>query len=747
MDDLDLGSTIRGFAAGQKVFSRFALKRLLGRGGMGVVWLAHDEELERDVALKFLPELVAMDPEALRDLKRETRRSLELTHPHIIRIYDFVQDGRTAAISMEHVAGETLAKRKLKERDHCFQPRELLPWVEQLVAALEHAHRKAQVVHRDLKPANLMVDAHGDLKIADFGIAASVSDSVSRVSARVGSSGTPVYMSPQQMMGEKPAVTDDIYAVGATLYDLLTGKPPFHAGNVIAQVQSRVAPSLADRRLEFGLAAAEAIPPAWEETIAACLAKDPRQRPQSASELLARLSGGKASGPRATATATAAPQVAPPAPAAPEPPRLAIPDQDAPPAISPVRRWLGAPVVASVPATLVALAALIGSEEGGAEPVFFAIGLVLSAVGLMLLQYPLFVVLLAIRLRARAPWNVRSPAGISTLGALIGGFIGGIMFLDSGHPAGHAVAGVACGAAVGALQGWLFHRLAIGVWPADAARQAGQQRFILLAGAAALLAAMAFPGAYLPAWKQRMAAEAEAERRNAEMLQGLAAEAERLRGETTREQERLRREADEERERLRLEAEERRHVEQRRREAGPVIADAYRMVFDRRPTATELEVHTEQLVEDSQRDGAWLRQQLRESAEGRNGGRLLVPEEYSSISAAVAAAVPGNAVHVARGTYQESITLNKNVSLIGAGRDGVVVEADAAECALLALDVKGVVVTGFTFRHRNTNEDTNRASVVGLNGSSLTFMQNTVADSNGNGMHLKGSGQNTISGN
>jgi hypothetical protein len=115
MDDLDLGATIKGFMPGQKVFGRYTLKKILGRGGMGVVWLARDEELEREVALKFLPEVIMGDRGALEELKRETRRNLGLTHPHIVRIHDFVQDARTAAISMEYVEGDTLANLWLEQ--------------------------------------------------------------------------------------------------------------------------------------------------------------------------------------------------------------------------------------------------------------------------------------------------------------------------------------------------------------------------------------------------------------------------------------------------------------------------------------------------------------------------------------------------------------------------------------------------------------------------------------------------------
>ena len=288
MEDLDFGATIKGFAADQKVFNRYTLKRILGRGGMGVVWLAQDEELAREVALKFLPEVVSLDPEAVKDLKRETRRSLELTHPYIIRIHDFVQDGRNVAISMEFVSGEALSARKAALPEGHFEAADIAQWTTELCQALDYAHAHAQIVHRDLKPANLMVDSRGHLKIADFGIAASVSDSVSRVSSQAGSSGTPVYMSPQQMLGEKPSVTDDIYALGATLFDLLTGKPPFSSGNIPLQVQSKVAPSLAQRRTELGRAG-QPIPALWEATIAACLAKEPADRPQSAGDVLERL--------------------------------------------------------------------------------------------------------------------------------------------------------------------------------------------------------------------------------------------------------------------------------------------------------------------------------------------------------------------------------------------------------------------------------------------------------------------------
>ncbi|PYL36925.1 MAG: serine/threonine protein kinase, partial [Verrucomicrobia bacterium] len=214
------GATSRDFAGGQKIFGRYTLIKILGRGGMGIVWLARDEELEREVALKFLPDVIIHDRAVLNELKRETRRSLELTHKNIVRIYDFVHDERSACISMEYIDGETLSNLRAEKEQKVFEPDEISPWTSQLCDALDYAHNHAKIIHRDLKPANLMVNQRGDLKISDFGIARSLGDSMSKLTLEQGRSGTLVYMSPQQLNGERGAHLDDIYSFGATLYDL-----------------------------------------------------------------------------------------------------------------------------------------------------------------------------------------------------------------------------------------------------------------------------------------------------------------------------------------------------------------------------------------------------------------------------------------------------------------------------------------------------------------------------------------------
>jgi serine/threonine protein kinase len=283
---LDL--TLREFTAGQKLFNRYTLIKTLGRGGMGVVWLGRDDELERDVALKFLPELVIRDRAVLGDLKRETRRSLDLTHKNIVRIYDFVQSTESACISMEYVDGDTLSNLRADKPHKIFEPDELKEWVSQLCDALDYAHNHARIVHRDLKPANLMVNQRGDLKVADFGIARSLSDSVSKLTMEHGKSGTLVYMSPQQLDGDRGDHLDDVYSLGASIYELLTSKPPFYSGNIDRQIREKIPPQMTQRRAELEIEG-DPIDAAWEEVVRACLAKEPTRRPQSISEIAKRL--------------------------------------------------------------------------------------------------------------------------------------------------------------------------------------------------------------------------------------------------------------------------------------------------------------------------------------------------------------------------------------------------------------------------------------------------------------------------
>jgi serine/threonine protein kinase len=274
-----------GSRAETLLFSRYAVLRELGRGGMGLVLLAHDRVLGLPVALKMVPEHVVNDVEAIADLKREVLRGIALTHKNIVRVFSFDQDDSAAAIVMEYVEGATLSQLKAQQPGRHFDVDTIQAWLSQLCPALDYAHSEAQIAHRDLKPRNLMLATSGQLKVADFGLASSLSEAASRTSTKQ-NGGTPAYMSPQQAMGEIPSALDDIYALGATLYELTTGKPPFFRGDIIAQLMHETPPPMAVRRRELGILDSAPIPMMWEKLVADCLAKNPAARPPSGKAVL-----------------------------------------------------------------------------------------------------------------------------------------------------------------------------------------------------------------------------------------------------------------------------------------------------------------------------------------------------------------------------------------------------------------------------------------------------------------------------
>ena len=265
---------------------RFKLVKHLSRGGMGEVWLAEDAVLRSRIALKRLPPEMRGDIVGMETLRQETSRSQKLAHPSIVRVNDLHDDDTGAFISMEFVDGQSGVVWRLAQPQSVATWAALTPLVTQVLDALEYAHGEG-VIHRDIKPSNILVDARGRAKLLDFGIAATLSLTMNHASLQHVRAGTPNYMSPQQLEGRLPKPTDDLYSLGATLYDFLTGKPPFHSGDILYQLAHVAATPLAERMAELGVA--NPVPPHVADAILACLAKNPDERPQTAGDLARRL--------------------------------------------------------------------------------------------------------------------------------------------------------------------------------------------------------------------------------------------------------------------------------------------------------------------------------------------------------------------------------------------------------------------------------------------------------------------------
>ena len=283
----DLGEAINKLSEGQKVFGgRYTLMKIVGRSLLSVAWLAWDEKQNRDVALKFLPVMVKEDASALANLKREVKKlQEEVKGPQLVAIYDVEVDGLVVALATEYVEGASLAVIRDQKKNKCFAPQELADTLQQLCTVLEQTFNETQILHGNIKPTNLLVNQKGQLKIADYGLDAILMDFISRTSEiKVGPRNLS-YISPQKAGGAAHTVADEIYELGATIYELLTSRPPFYTGDLALQVNQKVPPPMVHRRKELRVIG-EPIPRVWEETIAACLAKDPSHRPASISKLV-----------------------------------------------------------------------------------------------------------------------------------------------------------------------------------------------------------------------------------------------------------------------------------------------------------------------------------------------------------------------------------------------------------------------------------------------------------------------------
>ncbi len=268
---------------GQVLAQRYRIQRLLGKGGMGAVYLADDEVLGELVALKVILSSFAADEAAMiARFRREAAAARKVSSPSVIRIHD-LGEARPGLLylSMEYFAGRTLTE--LISQRGVVPLKDAQDMLQQIAAGLEAAHQ-AGVIHRDLKPSNVLVGERGMVKIIDFGLATTaVGDGLTATGAILG---TPHYMAPEQVRGKPVDARTDIYALGALAYHLVCGRPPFAGDNPIAIGFAHISePVVPPRQLR------KEVSPALEVAILSALAKAPEDRPPSAKAFIEKAFG------------------------------------------------------------------------------------------------------------------------------------------------------------------------------------------------------------------------------------------------------------------------------------------------------------------------------------------------------------------------------------------------------------------------------------------------------------------------
>ncbi len=252
---------------------KYHILERLGAGGMGSVYRAKQVSLGRDVAIKVMRPDLLDKPGFADNFRREAQLAASLQHPNIIGIYDFGRENDVCFFSMEFVDGENLMDRL--QRAQVLPAEEVMAFAAQVVAALDYAHGK-RILHQDIKPQNLMVDRAGRIKIADFGLARMMQYGENATGPTMG---TPQYVPPEVVRRSPPDPRSDIYSLAATMFHLLTGRPPYNAGNASEIVRRHLEDPVPDPR-----SVRADVPDALAELVMRGLSKDPARRPATAAE-------------------------------------------------------------------------------------------------------------------------------------------------------------------------------------------------------------------------------------------------------------------------------------------------------------------------------------------------------------------------------------------------------------------------------------------------------------------------------
>ena len=259
----------------QILASRYHILKRLGEGGMADVYLAQDELLNREVAIKVLRGNLALEPVSLLRFQREANSASQLNHPNIVEIYDVGEEEGHHYIVMEYIRGRTL--KQLIQQRGALEKNEALAIMDQFISAVEEAHKK-NIIHRDIKPQNVLIKDDGTVKITDFGIA-TVSDSLQLTQADT-VLGSVHYLAPELARGENASFQSDIYALGICFYELLTGEVPYR-GETPVQVAMKHLKDVMPSVLEFN----PSLPMSIENIIIKSTAKNRHNRYKSAEDM------------------------------------------------------------------------------------------------------------------------------------------------------------------------------------------------------------------------------------------------------------------------------------------------------------------------------------------------------------------------------------------------------------------------------------------------------------------------------
>lgn len=258
-----------------KVIDNFRIVSVLGKGGMGIVYKAYDTRLDRYVAIKLLSSTVIDKERFVERFKREAKNQAKLTHPNIVAVYGFIEYSNLLGIVMEYVEGESLEK--VVDRQGRFNLQDVIYILKHLLQGIGYAHQRG-FVHRDIKPSNIILNKEGITKIMDFGISKSLYDNnMTKTGSKIG---TVYYMSPEQIRGHDVTNRSDIYSIGCTIYEMITGQPPFDFTSeyeVMDGHLKKTIPKMSER--------VSGVPEKFEKIIAKALQKDSNARYANCEEM------------------------------------------------------------------------------------------------------------------------------------------------------------------------------------------------------------------------------------------------------------------------------------------------------------------------------------------------------------------------------------------------------------------------------------------------------------------------------